>query len=62
MVIDFTEAEYNVCENEPSITVCVELMEGESATSIPIGLETVPGTATGKLNIILKPTVVLCMG
>ena len=54
MVIDFTEAEYNVCENEPSITVCVELMEGESATSIPIGLETVPGTATGKLNIFLN--------
>ena len=50
VLIDFTEAFYTVCEDGGVIRVCIELMEGESATSIPVSLETVPGTATGKLN------------
>ena len=61
MRIDFTETEYSVCENDGSITVCVELLEGASAASIPVSLETVPGTATSKLHLLLKPIVVLCM-
>lgn len=47
--IDFTDVPYSVCEGVGTITVCAEVVEGESAMPLLINLATVSGTATGRL-------------
>ena len=54
MVVDFSEAAYQVCESENMITVCATIVNGESATPIPLNLRTVPGTANGMLYSLIK--------
>ena len=46
--IDFTNASFSVCEGEGMVTVCAEVIEGESAAPLLISLATVSGTATGR--------------
>lgn len=55
VLIDFTEELYTVCEDDNVRQVCVELLEGESAASIPFNLATDPDTASGKLSLLLNP-------
>lgn len=54
MVVDFSDAAYRVCESERTVNVCATIVNGESATPIPLNLRTVPGTANGKLYSLLE--------